>query len=268
VVSENFLGREGSGAGKPLQTLEKVRASYPIVLHGVSLSIGSADPLKKSYLKRLKALADAIEPEWLSDHLCWTGVDGKNLHDLLPLPFTSETLDYLIPRITRVQDFLGRRILLENVSSYFEYSHSEMTEWEFLAELSHRADCGILLDVNNVYVSSVNHGFDAMDFLKAMPAERVGQIHLAGHSDHGNHLIDTHDEPVCDAVWELYENCVRLLGPISPMVERDANIPEFSELLAELRQARKIQEKAIAEVFTALRTETCKDSASRAATLG
>ena len=204
VISENFMGLEGAGAGRPLRVLEKVRRNHPVALHGVSLSIGSADPLNRSYLKKLKALIAHIEPEIVSDHLCWTGVDGTNLHDLLPLPYTAAALDHVVARITQVQDFIGRRLLIENVSSYVEFAHSEMTEWEFLALVAKRADCGILLDVNNIHVSSVNHGFNAHEFLRAMPAERVGQIHLAGYSDNGTHLVDTHDQPVSEEVWKLY----------------------------------------------------------------
>jgi uncharacterized protein len=210
------------------------------VLHGVSLSLGSADPLNEDYLARLRALVDRIEPAWVSDHLCWTGVDGVNLHDLLPLPYTEEVLNYLAARIDRVQGVLGRRILVENVSSYLTFAESQISEWEFVAELAKRADCGLLLDVNNVYVSSVNHGFDPLRYLDALPAERIGQIHLAGHSRQGGVLIDTHDHPVCPEVWALYRAAVERFGAVSTMIERDDHIPEFAELVAELDTARAI----------------------------
>lgn len=240
AISENYMGLSQSGSGRPLKMLESIRKNYDVVLHGVSLSIGSTDELNFNYLKRLKTLVDTIQPKWVSDHLCWTGVSGENVHDLLPLPFTNEALNHLIERISRVQDFLGQRILLENVSSYISFRHSEMTEWDFLKEISTRADCGILLDINNVYVSSVNHNFNPIDYLNCLPQERVGQIHLAGHSRQGDVLIDTHDAPVCDEVWDLFQRAVKRFGAISTMVEWDADIPEFSRLQAEVDKAKKI----------------------------
>jgi uncharacterized protein len=200
AISENFM----VGGGRALHVLERVRNDHPLVLHGVSLSIAGSDPLDAGYLRDLRRLVDRFQPAWVSDHLCWTGIDAHNLHDLLPLPWTEELLDHLIPRIAQVQDALGRRLVLENVSSYLSFEHSTMPEWEFLAELARRADCDLLLDVNNVYVSAVNHGFDARAFIAGVPAERIAQIHLAGHTDHGTHLLDTHDAPVADAVWDLY----------------------------------------------------------------
>ncbi len=247
ATTENYIGLEGSGAGRPLKVLEKVREDYPIVLHGVSLSIGSVDPIDFKYLARIKSLYERIQPAFVSDHLCWTGVEGENLHDLLPLPYTQEALAHLVSRIGRVQDFLGRRILLENVSSYIEFSHSEMTEWEFLSEVARQADCGILLDVNNIYVSSVNHGFDPLKYLHAIPRERVGQIHLAGHSNLGTHLVDTHDHPVPEPVWSLFEHAVRHVGQVSTMIERDDNIPELSELEAEVQRAFSLIETHTAD---------------------
>jgi uncharacterized protein len=240
AISENFMGIEGGSPGRPLRILEDIRRDYPVALHGVSLSLGSVDPLNDAYLARLKALSGRVEPAWVSDHLCWTGVEGENLHDLLPLPYTEEAIAHLVPRILRAQEALGRRLLLENVSSYLSYGHSEMTEWEFLTEVSRRADCGLLLDINNIYVSSVNHGFDARDFLEGVPRERVGQFHLAGHSDLGGYLIDTHDHPVCPEVWSLYGDAVRRFGRVSTLLERDDRIPEFGELEAELAVARGI----------------------------
>lgn len=240
AISENYMGLSQSGSGRPLKVLESIRADYNVVLHGVSLSIGSTDELNFAYLKRLKELAEKIQPQWISDHLCWTGVESENVHDLLPLPFTAEAMNHLVGRICRVQDFLGRRILLENVSSYISFKHSEMSEWDFIKELSRQADCGILLDVNNVYVSSVNHKFDPVAYLKALPRERIGQIHLAGHSRQGEILVDTHDAPVCNEVWDLFQTVVKLFGPVSTMVEWDAKIPDFLQLKSEVDKAEQI----------------------------
>jgi uncharacterized protein (UPF0276 family) len=240
VISENYL----VPGGKPLHHLDAIRRDYPMVMHGVSLSIGSADPLDLEHLRALKGLAQRIEPGWISDHLCWTGVDGRNLHDLLPLPYTEAALQHLVPRIAQAQDVLGRRLVLENVSSYVSFAADEMGEAEFIAELLRRSDCQLLLDVNNVYVSSVNHGFDARAFIDAIPPERVVQIHLAGHSDMGGHLVDTHDAPVCEAVWALYRHATRRLGAVPAMIERDDHIPVIDELLAELDLARSIAAEA------------------------
>lgn len=236
IISENFM----VAGGRPLHVLERVRARYPMVMHGVSLSIGSTDPLSSDYLRQLAALARRVEPAWISDHLCWTGVGGHNLHDLLPLPYTEEALAHVVERVQRVQDALGRRILLENVSSYLTFCDSALTEWDFLAAVAERADCGILLDVNNIFVSAFNHGFDAREYLSAIPPARVGQFHLAGHSDHGTHLLDTHDHPVRDEVWELYALAVRRFGPLSTLIEWDDHIPEFDQLHAEARRAAAI----------------------------
>jgi uncharacterized protein len=213
----------------------------------VSMSIGSTHPLDRQYLSQVKALAARIEPEWISDHLCWTGVAGRNVHDLLPLPYTEEALANVIERVRTVQDILGRRILLENVSSYVSFRDSRLTEWEFLKAVAEGADCLILLDVNNIYVSSVNHEFDPLDYLNAIPVERVQQIHLAGHEDHGDYLIDTHDHPVPHPVWDLYSAAVRRFGNVSTMIERDANIPPLEELCAELAAARTLAAQALAE---------------------
>ena len=210
------------------------------MLHGVSLSIGSTDPLNLEYVRSVKALADRVEPAWISDHLCWTGVAGVNLHDLMPLPFTEETISHVVSRVHAVQDVLKRRLVLENVSTYVSFAADEMTEWEFLREIAERADCGLLLDVNNVYVSSVNHGFDPLAYLRGVPVERVQQFHLAGHQSQGDYLIDTHDEPVCEEVWQLYAAAVARFGAVSTMIERDDNIPDLPVLLAELERARAI----------------------------
>ncbi|HJX19255.1 MAG TPA: DUF692 domain-containing protein [Acidiferrobacterales bacterium] len=236
IISENYL----VPGGKPLHYLDRIRERYPLVMHGVSMSIGSTDPLNRDYLKQLKELARRVEPAWISDHLCWTGVHGTNLHDLLPLPYTEETIAHVAARIREVQDYLGRQMLIENVSSYVSYAQSQLSEWDFLRTVCERADCLLLFDVNNVYVSSVNHGFDPLDYLNGIPAERVQQMHLAGHEDHGRYIIDTHDHPVPDPVWELYAQALRRFGPVSTMIERDDNIPPLDELVTELDHARRI----------------------------
>ena len=236
VLSENFM----VGGGRPVQYLERFREHYPLVMHGVSLSIGSCDPLDSDYLDALKKLASRVEPAWISDHLCWTGIDRTNLHDLMPLPYTEEALAHVVARVRRVQDALGRRILLENVSSYVTYADSSLTEWEFLSEVAQQSDCLVLLDVNNIYVSSHNHGFDARDFLDGIPAHRVQQFHLAGH-EHGETLIiDTHDAPIVDPVWDLYAQALKKFGMVSTMIERDDQMPPLAELLTELEHARTI----------------------------
>ena len=242
ALTENYL----VPGGKPLDYLTRIRARYPIALHGVSLSIGSTAPLDRDYLSQLKALAARIEPEWISDHLCWTGVHGKNLHDLLPLPYTEEALTNVVERVQTVQEVLGRRILLENVSSYVTFRDSQLSEWEFLREIAERADCLLLLDVNNIYVSSVNHEFDPHEYLNAIPRERVQQMHLAGHQNHGDYLIDTHDHPVPDPVWQLYDAAVQRFGNVSTMIERDANIPPLEELCTELDAARRLAARSLA----------------------
>ncbi len=241
VLSENYM----VPGGKPLYFLDKIRENYPVVMHGVSLSIGSTTPFDQTYLTDLKALADRIEPAWISDHLCWTGVHGQNMHDLLPLPYTIETVKHVAERVKIVQDFLGRRILLENVSSYASYVNSTMSEWEFISEIANAADCLLLLDVNNIYVSSFNHQFDAKAFIDGVPQKRIQQIHLAGHHNHGDYIIDTHDAPVIDPVWHLYEYAVSQFGAVSTMIERDNNIPELAVLVQELETARSIACKAI-----------------------
>ncbi len=243
VISENYM----VPGGRPLHLLDRVRARFPVVMHGVSLSIGSTDPLDRTYLKDLKALADRIEPAWISDHLCWTGAHSTNLHDLMPLPYTEETIRHVAQRVQQVQETLGQRILLENVSSYVTYKESEMTEWEFLTEIVERADCLILLDVNNIYVSSFNHEFNPLEYLRAIPVERVQQFHLAGHEHCETHIIDTHDHPVVESVWELYVEAVRRFGQVSTMIERDDNIPPFEELVAELNRARELAGTALAQ---------------------
>ncbi len=241
VISENFMVK----GGRPLHVLDRVRRDYPVVLHGVSLSIGTTDPLDRDYLDRLAELASRVEPAWVSDHLCWTGVGGHNAHDLLPLPYTEEALDHVVARVVAVQDHLGRRIALENVSTYLRFAGSTLPEWEFLSEVAVRADCGILIDVNNVYVSAANHGFDAQAYLEALPTERVWQVHLAGHTDHGSYLLDTHSRRVCDEVWELYRFATRRFGAVASLVEWDEDIPDWDTLEAESLQAREVQRDAL-----------------------
>ena len=244
ILSENFM----VPGGRPLHWLDRIRSDYPIAMHGVSLSIGSTDPLDQQHLAGLQRLQRRVQPVWISDHLCWTGVGGRNLHDLLPLPYNEAVLAHVVERVRRVQDRLGSRILLENVSSYVSYPSSQLTEWEFLAEVAQRADCLILLDVNNVYVSSVNHEFDPLVYLDAMPRARVRQIHLAGHQSRADGLIvDTHDAPVAEPVWRLYEQARRRFGDVATMIERDSNIPPLAELLAELDQACSIAGRVDAE---------------------
>jgi uncharacterized protein len=240
ALSENYMVR----GGKPLYYLDRIRADYPVVLHGVSLSIGGTDPLDAEYLKALKSLADRVQPAWVSDHLCWTGFARKNTHDLLPLPYTVEAVGHVASRIDQVQEFLQRPILIENVSSYVSFEQSDMTEWEFLGEISHRTDCLLLLDVNNIYVSSFNHGFDPHAFIDALPSERIQQIHLAGHSNCGTHIIDTHDAPVIEEVWKLYQYAIETHGPVATMIERDDHIPDLATMVAELDQARQIAASA------------------------
>lgn len=241
AITENYLGVGGNAR----RVLFAVREKYPVVLHGVSLSIGSTDPLDMEYLDALKALAAEVEPAWVSDHLCWTGVGGENAHDLLPLPYTEKVLAHVVERVMRVQDRLGRRIALENVSSYLRYSYSEMPEWEFVARVAEEADCGLLLDVNNAWVSSVNHGFDPREYLEAIPAARVWQFHLAGPSKSGNLLLDTHDHPVPEPVWKLFAETVARTGRISTCVEWDAEIPEWERLAEERGRAKAEMERAL-----------------------
>jgi uncharacterized protein (UPF0276 family) len=235
VISENFM----VAGGQPRHILRQVRERHPVVLHGVSMSIGSSDGLRPAYLRRLRALADEIEPLYVSDHLSWSRIDGFNSHDLLPLPYTEEALDLVCANIDVAQATLGRAMLFENPSSYLQFPGA-MSEWEFMAEMCRRTGCGLLLDVNNVFVSAVNHGFDPFDFLDGMPAGYVRQIHLAGHGEGKDLLVDTHDTAVSDAVWMLYAEAVARCGPVAAMVERDAAIPPLAELLAELDIARRL----------------------------
>ncbi len=236
VLSENYM----VAGGKPLHYLDLIRNDYEMVMHGVSMSIGSTDPLNQDYLKQLKQLIERVQPQWISDHLCWTSINGNNSHDLLPLPYNETTIEHVSSRVRQVQDILGQQILLENLSSYVTYQESEMTEWEFFNEIANRSDCLVLLDINNIFVSAHNHHFDPMDYIHGMDSERIMQIHLAGHSYSGDMIIDTHDHDVCDPVWDLYGKALQHHGAISTMIERDDNIPEFHELRDELRIAEKI----------------------------
>jgi uncharacterized protein (UPF0276 family) len=247
VISENYL----VPGGQPLRMLDKIRARYPIVMHGVSLSIASTAPFEDDYLKGLKALADRTEPKFVSDHLCWTGVHGVNLHDLLPIPYTREALDHVVSRIHHVQDYLKRPIALENVSTYVQFEHSEMQEWEFIAEMTKRTDCWLVFDVNNVFVSAFNHDYSAEEFIAGIPADRVVQFHLAGHEHNMTHIIDTHDALVCDAVWDLYRKSLARFGPVSTIIERDDDIPPLADMVTELGRARLIAD----EMFPQLAAE-------------
>lgn len=248
VHSENYFGEGGA----PHYYLEQVRRHYPLSLHGVGLSLGSADDLNRTHLEKLKALIQRYEPGLVSDHLSWSSVDGNYLNDLLPLPYTEETLRHVTERVTQAQEFLGREILIENPSSYLQYRHSDMGEAEFLAELSARSGCGILLDVNNVYVSASNHGFDAQAYLRTMPPARVREIHLAGHTvnryPEGEMLIDTHSARVCEAVWELYRDALVHVGPVPTLIEWDTDLPALSVLVDEAHRAETIQEQVLALV--------------------
>jgi uncharacterized protein (UPF0276 family) len=236
VISENFM----VDGGQPRHILRQVRERHPVVLHGVSMSIGSADGLRVDYLQRLRALVDEIEPLFVSDHLSWSRFGGFNSHDLLPLPYTEEALALVCANIHQAQDALGRAMLFENPSSYLAFDGADMSEWDFLREMSRRTGCGLLLDVNNVYVSAINNGYSAADFLDGIPYEAVRQIHLAGHSVGDQLLIDTHDSPVCDEVWQLYAQVMARTGPVATMIERDDHIPPLPELLTELATARHL----------------------------
>lgn len=242
IIAENFM----VDGGKPLQWLDRLRADYPIAIHGVTLSIGGGDPLDLDYLKGLKALAARVDPLWVSDHVCWGGHGGVHAHDLLPLPYTAEAVRHVAARVRQVQDLLGRRLVLENVSSYVVFREDEMPEWAFLDALCREADCLLLLDLNNIHVSAMNHDFDALDFLGGVPLERVQQLHLAGHSVRDGYLIDTHDAAVADPVWALYREFVARTGGRAAMIERDDHLPALDELEAELDLARRIEADVLA----------------------
>jgi uncharacterized protein (UPF0276 family) len=242
VHSENYFGR----GGQPLALLERVRGCYPISLHGVGLSLGSADGLSDAHLAQLKALADRIDPALVSDHLCWGAIGDRHLNDLLPLPYTEEALDVVCANIGQAQDFLGRELVVENVSSYLQFSDSHIPEWEFVAEVARHSGCGLLLDVNNIYVSAVNHGFDALRYLDAIPAEAVREIHLAGFDSNGQCLIDTHGRPVAGPVWNLYGEALSRVGPVPTLIEWDTDLPPLTILLEEAQKAQEILDEWIA----------------------
>jgi uncharacterized protein (UPF0276 family) len=235
IISENYM----QTAGRPLHFLEAIADSYPTAMHGVSLSIGSTDPLDRTYLAELRALRDRTRARWVSDHLCWTGVAGKNTHDLLPMPYTEEALRHVVDRVRHVQDYLGAPLALENPSTYVEFSGGSMREWEFLARLAEEADCALLLDVNNVFVSAYNHGFDPGTYLASIPFDRVVQLHVAGHTNHETHIVDTHIGPVKDDVWRLLGQAWQSCGGASVLLEWDAEIPSFGETHAEALRAEE-----------------------------
>jgi uncharacterized protein (UPF0276 family) len=247
IISENYMANDGW----PAHVLERVRAERPIVMHGVSMSIGSAEPLDLDYLEALKALAARVQPAWVSDHLCWTGIAGLNTHDLLPMPLTEESLAHVVGRIREVQDRLERLIVLENPSSYLQFRSDRMPEWEYIARMAEGSGCGLLLDVNNVWVSSVNHGFDPVDYIEALPADHIVQVHLAGPTDCGTYLMDTHDSPVRDEVWPLYALAQKRTGGVSTLLEWDADIPAWPDLIAELGKAKKVREGRLPEASAA-----------------
>jgi uncharacterized protein (UPF0276 family) len=234
VIPENFMDSHGRARAM----LDFVADNYPVVVHGVSLSIGSTDPLDLDYVRRVKAIAEEVRAVWVSDHVCWTGVLGINTHDLVAIPFTEESLAHVVERVRVAQDVLERPLVLENPSTYVTYTASTMSEWEFLARMAEDADCGLLIDVNNVYVSSRNHAFDPLEYLRSLPHERIVQMHLAGHTDHGTHIVDSHDRPVADEVWELYASAIALTGPVSTLLEWDERLPPFPEVHAEILKAR------------------------------
>lgn len=240
IISENFLDTKGRG----LYVLEQIAEKYTVVTHGVSMSIGSADPLNMEYLRKLKLLADSLDTPWITDHLCWTGVNAHNIHDLLPISFNEETLTHIVKRIRTVQDILERPIAFENVSSYIEFSNSTMTEWEFIANMANEADCGILLDVNNIYVSAFNHSFNPIEFINAIPPDKICQYHLAGHTHKGTHILDTHNDHVIDEVWELYRHAISRSGGRATLLEWDDDIPTFEIVHKEALKAQQFRESA------------------------
>ena len=239
ILSDNYL-IEGT---VQREFVQQIRPDYPITFHGVGLSIGSVEPLNKDYLKRLVKLKNELEPAWISDHLCWTSAHGYNTHDLIPLPYTPDVVNHIVERILQVQDTLGERLVIENVSSYMQFKDSNMTEWEFINQVVEKSDCHLLLDVNNIYVSAINHHFSAEDYLLALPANRVKEIHLAGYEDKQTHLLDTHSRPVTEPVWDLFAKAVKHVGDVPVLIEWDNDIPEFSRLLQEADTAKQIQQQ-------------------------
>lgn len=248
IISENFIDNHGY----PAHVLDRVLAHRPVVMHGVSLSIGSTDPLDAVYLRKLRELAAYAKPAWISDHLCWTGINGVNSHDLLPMPLTRQSLAHVADRVHAVQDYLGRPLILENPSTYLEFRVSDIPEWEFLAVLADRTGCGLLLDVNNVFVSATNHGFDMATYVEALPADHIVQVHLAGCTDCGSHMLDTHSQPVPDRVWPLYVRVQQRTGGVATLLEWDADIPPYAELLAQLGKARAARNGALPQAVAPL----------------
>lgn len=242
ILTENYL----ANAGPPLKKLDNLRMNYPFMLHGVGLSLGSVDPINYTYLKQLKTLINRYQPTWISDHACWTSYQGEYCHELLPLPFTEEVITHLTDRINCIQDFLQRPLLIENISSYISFTHSEMTEWEFLNQIASLTDCKILLDVNNVYVNAINHKFSAADYINSLSPKHVKQIHLAGHEKIDDLLIDTHGTKVCDPVWQLYRTAIKRFGAICTIIEWDNNIPDFPTIFKEIQRADSIQKEVYA----------------------
>ena len=236
ILTENYL----VPGGRPLYFLDQICEQYPVVMHGVSMSLGSHDPLDMDYLKQVKALAKRTDAKWVSDHMCFTGVDGINVHDLLPLPYTDEAIKHVSQKIAQAQDYLGMQILVENASTYITYKQSDMTEWDFTKSVAEESNSLILLDINNIFVSAYNHGFDPLEYLDGIPKERVQQHHLAGHSQYDGYIIDTHDHDIVKGVWDLYAEAIQRYGEVSVMIERDDNIPELPELMAELQMARDV----------------------------
>ena len=261
IITDNFL----VDGGKPLQMLDRIRQDYPMAMHGVAMSIGSAKGVDVAYLKQVKKLANRIEPLWVSDHLCWIGPGPEQLHDLYPLPYTDEAARLVINNLRRAQDILQRRLVIENVSSYINFAGNAASEWQFLSYIANSADCLLLVDVNNIYVSSVNHGFDPLTYLNALPAARVQQIHLAGHADHGSYIVDTHDHPVAAAVWDLYAHACQRFGAVATMIERDDDIPPLAELIEELAVARDIASTHVAANHTGIATATDTSQGTRPA---
>jgi len=237
ILSDNYL-LEGTAQR---DYLYKIREDYPLTFHGVGMSIGSTEPLNMDFMKALRKLKDEVQPMWLSDHLCWTSAHGKVTHDLIPLPYTSAVVDHLVDRINQIQDYIGQQMVIENVSSYLQFKDSEMTEWEFINEIATRSDCRLLLDVNNIYVSSQNHLFDAEDYLYAMPKDRIVEIHLAGYEDKGTHILDTHSRPVSDPVWKLFGKAIQHVGDVPVLIEWDNDIPSLARVMQEAEKAQKIR---------------------------
>lgn len=239
LLSDNYM----SGGGLPLARAEAVREHYSMTLHGVGMSLGSVDPLNLAYMERLKVLVDRLEPVHVSDHIAWVSVDGQYAHELLPLPYTQEALSLMVSRVSQAQDYLGRQMLVENPSSYLEFAVSEMSEQEFVSDMVKQSGCGVLLDINNLFVSAVNHGFSAIDYINALPKCSVKEIHLAGYEDRGDYLFDTHGHPVHEEVWRLYQQAVDVLGPVPTLIEWDTDVPHFDLLLDEAAKAQMILDK-------------------------